>query len=153
MIKDTAHIIFGAEPAKSAFAQPWLLGLGAMVYAISFALPAVGVTAYGSSTVSGWDCALVALTFVIGPNASFSFPLFASGLINPMTLAYLVLRVLGKGSRVRRALAIATLSFVPLSWYVIAHQLRVEIGHLAWVAGLLMMMAPEAIGMAKACLC
>jgi hypothetical protein len=126
--------------------RPWLLGLGLIVYAVSFALPAVRAS---NSPVIGWYCAWVALTFPLDPHSSFSIPVFASGLINPLTLVYLTLRMLGKAPKVRRALAIAALSFIPLSWYVIAHDMTIEIGHVAWVAGLLMMLAPEAIGMLR----
>lgn len=149
MTQDTALKNGGVDSAPSAIAGPLLSVLGAAVYAISFALPAVGISRYGNDSLRGWECARFALLAFAGPsNASwnFSIPLFASGLINPLTVAFLALRMLGKRPRSRRALAIVALSFIPLSWYVIAHDLRVEIGHVAWVAGLLMMMAPEAVG-------
>ena len=149
MIKDTAQESVRKESAKGAYVRLMLLGLGAAIYAISFTLPAVAVGSYGSDSLSGWECARIALTAFRNSHEPSSLILFASGLINPLTLAYLALRMLGKGPRVRRALAIAALSFIPLSWYVIADGLRIEIGHVAWVVGLLLMMAPEAVGMAR----
>jgi hypothetical protein len=148
MTQDTALKNAGADSPASAIGGPLLLALGAAVYAISFALPAVGISSYGNDSLKGWECARFALLAFAGPSNdswNFSVPLFASGLINPLTVAYLVLRMLGKRPRTRRALAIVALSFIPLSWYVIAHDLRIEVGHVAWVAGLLMMMAPEAV--------
>ncbi len=146
MTQDTICDVAGARPATGRFALPWLLGLGAAVYAISFALPAVEGRPGGA--VSGWECAWVVLAVGFGEHP-FSFVICAIGLINPLTLVYCLLRVLHILPRVRRGLAIAALSFVPLCWYVMAHDLRVEIGHLAWVAGLLLMLLPEALGMAS----
>jgi hypothetical protein len=128
--------------SNGAPARPILLGLGAAAYTISFFLPAV---ADGNNWVTGWFCAWVALAAVARPYEWLSLPLFASGLINPLTLGYLALRMLGKRPRVRRGLAIAALSFIPLSWIVIASQLRFGPGHVVWVAGLAMVLAPEAI--------
>jgi hypothetical protein len=149
MIKDMAQEFVGATSAKGASVRLMLLGLGAAIYATSFTLPAVAIGYYGSDYLRGWECARIALTAFRNSREPSSLILFACGLINPLTLAYLALRMLGKGPRVRRALAIAALSFIPLSWYVIADGLRIEIGHVAWVVGLLLMMAPEAIGIVR----
>ena len=92
----------------------------------------------------GWQCAVIALSSI--SNAR-SFPLFASGLINPLALASVALRGSGKAPRTRRGLAALALSFLPLSWYVIAHDLTVQAGHVGWVAGLFLMLGPEVVKM------
>ena len=148
-IKETTQESVGTESSRSSSARLMLLGLGAAIYAISFTLPAVNLSSYGSDYLSGWECAQYALWAFRNSREPSSLILFACGLINPLTLAYLVLRELGKGSRVRRPLAIVALSFIPLSWWIIIG-LRIEIGHVAWVVGLLLMMAPEAIGIVRA---
>jgi hypothetical protein len=149
MTKDTAQECIGARSAKNDSVWLMLLWLGAAIYAISFALPAV---ARSDDSMRGWQCAWFALSFDQGfREPLLSFALFASGLINPLTLAYLWIRMNGDGPRVRRVLGIVALSFIPLSWLVISSAgLKIEIGHVAWVVGLLLMMSPEAIGIARA---
>ncbi len=125
--------------------RPLLIALGATLYTISFALPAVSVRAYDGSSVSGWDCARVTLIASIS-SRGLSLPFLASGLINPLAMAWLVLRLKGAQPRVRRVLAFAVLSLVPVTWYVMARDLSVRIGHVVWVAGLLLMLIPGEMG-------
>jgi hypothetical protein len=145
MTQDTAYSCSGRKEVTTPLSPPYLLGLGATVYAISFALPAVTDRAYPATPVSGWLCAWVTLASAINPERT-SLLLSAIGLINPMALTYVVLRLIRTLPRLRRVLAIITLCLIPLSWYLIAHGLKIQIGHIAWVAGLLLMLLPEAIG-------
>jgi hypothetical protein len=123
------------------------LWLGVMVYLASFFLPAVIVTRY-SESIPGWGCALLALSPPFNPKAwtLSGLLLLAIGLINPMVLAYLYLRVRQKGGRLRRRIAIVALVLIPPTWIFLAiEHMAVDIGHVAWIAGLLMMLGHEAI--------
>ena len=74
--------------------------------------------------------------------------LFACGLINPQLLSYLLLRILDLTPLLRRLIAILTLAFIPLNWIYMAlfsPPLTPAIGHFAWIAGLLLMLVPEAV--------
>jgi hypothetical protein len=121
--------------------------IGAAVYITSFFLPAVGIP---REPVSGWICAEVALAAPLqtSGNGFFTWILFTCGLINPMALAYSVLLVSDAFGAFRRGIGIAALSFIPLSWICIfrgTSPMTVAIGHVAWIAGLLLMMGPEAV--------
>ena len=87
---------------------------------------------------------MVALFEIRGPQ---SWPLFAAGLINPLALIWLALRSSGKAPVARRCLAIAGVSLVTLSWYVLSQDLTVRVGHVTWVAGLLLMWGPDLVKM------
>jgi hypothetical protein len=143
MLQTTPQSEAPTEIAKAAAGSPILFAMGAAVYAVSFALPAV---ADSGDALRGWQCAWIALMWIQEGIRGLGWAIFASGLINPLALAYIMLRVTGRARRLRRGLAILALCLIPLSWVVIAHGLRPEIGHVAWVAGLLMMMAPDALG-------
>ena len=122
---------------------PLLLRLGILLYAVSFALPAVAVRSYGKP-IYGWTCALIAL-HPPGPN-NLNPVLFLSGLANIFALACVGLRIPGVHPDLRRVLAIVALCGIPCSWFVIAQDLSPRIGHILWVAGLCLMLLPEAIG-------
>ena len=143
MTTESASVFVDAKTGKGSAARRTLLGLGTAVYLISFLWPAV-------DRMPGWFCAVMSL-FGQGYFRRFNLLIFASGMINPLALACLGLRMLGKASTVRRAIAITALTLIPLSWIAIFElDFRIEIGHVAWVVGLLLMMAPEAIGMPRA---
>jgi hypothetical protein len=129
--------------------RPWLLRFGTLLYAISFGLPAIGYRRTPSDPgdpVYGFLCAWLALA---GNFRSFSLPLFASGRVNGFALAWLALRIAGVYPGARRGFALAAVCSIPFSWYVIGQGMTVKVGHVAWVAGLLLMLLPEAIGALK----
>jgi hypothetical protein len=116
----------------------WLLGVGVLVYVISFFLPAV--SDHGTS-VEGWLCAWVVL---VGMFHGVSY--FVVGLINPLALIYVVLRLVRRGAKLRRWVAIVALASIPASWIVIVQEhFGIRIGHYAWIAGLALILGLEAI--------
>jgi len=119
-------------------------GVGTAVYLASFLLPAVRST---SERMLGLQCALAPLVCHWMPDSFFNILLIqAGGMINPLALAYVCLRTFSRGENLRRGLAVMGLAFIPLAWtYLAVKGYQVEIGHVAWVAGLLLMMGPEAI--------
>jgi hypothetical protein len=145
-IEDTNEKPDVEESANGASLQLKLLGMGAAIYAISFALPAV---AGPGKSLPGWLCAWGTLALLADLRTPISFAFFASGLINPLAIAYLLFRAAGQAPKFRRALAIVALGFIPASWIAIANGFGIEIGHVAWVAGLLLMLVPEALGTAQ----
>jgi hypothetical protein len=148
-IEGSTQALAGEVPANGISTRTVLLALGAAIYAISFALPAVSTSTGGHDGLAGWQCAVIALTSVGHPSGFMTLPLFASGLVNPLALAYLLFCASGKRSLASLTIAMVTLVFVAMSWLVIADGLAVEIGHVAWVAGLLLMMVPEIVGITR----
>lgn len=138
------RILQNSRPQKSI--RQIGFGLGIAVYVASFLLPAMNEGFFG------WQCAHLSLSLPFSRYGTdfnlFKFILFACGLINPLALVYLVLRISDRSPLLRRGIAVVALSFVPLSWVFMAHlkpPLIPAIGHIAWIAGLLLMMGPEAI--------
>jgi hypothetical protein len=125
------------------------LWLGVMVYLASFFLPAVDVPDYpNTEPVPGWLCAWTALSPPFNPKAwnVSGLLLLASGLINPLVLTYFGLWFWRGGRKLRRRIAIIALAFIPPTWIFLATQrTAVHIGHVAWIAGLLLMLGHEAI--------
>jgi len=116
---------------------------GAAIYLASFFLPAVGTGA----GAWGWLCAWLALTAPFGEvRGALGLLLLGSGLINVLVLAYAGARAFGARVAVRFRIALITLCLVPMSWIAIA-LLRepVRIGHVVWIAGLLLIMLPDVI--------
>ncbi len=67
---------------------------------------------------------------------------FFGGLINPIAIAYVVLRILGRAPDVRSGLATTILFFIPITWLSLAFMsYRIEIGHIAWISGLVLMIS------------
>lgn len=67
-----------------------------------------------------------------------------AGLINPIAIAYAVLRIRDRAARARRFLMISVLICIPITWlslYIFcdAGDLCPYVGHVAWIAGLLLM--------------
>jgi hypothetical protein len=133
--------------AHAGTQERWPLGrtcvsVGAAIYLASFFLPAVG----DGSWIKGWECARIALLLAFAPPHVLSLLLLGSGLINPLVLVYFSLRVLGVGERIRRWIAIAAMTLIPLSWIFLAlTHLEVGVGHVLWVGGLLLMLLPDVL--------
>lgn len=67
---------------------------------------------------------------------------FFGGLINPIAIVYISLRILDRAPRVRSGLATAILLLIALTWLSLAlMQYRIRIGHIAWITGLFLMIA------------
>jgi hypothetical protein len=124
----------GRFPTRAVF-----LYFGIAIYALSFFLPAVNP--YNLGGFPGWACAWLAFS-TIGDGVSGSALGFFGGLINPIAITYVVLRIRNRAAHFRSALATAILLFMPLTWLSLAiTQYRVEIGHVAWITGLLLMIS------------
>jgi hypothetical protein len=90
------------------------------------------------SGAPGWICAWMA--FFGLDNKDVNGLAVFGGLINPIAIAYIVLRIRYRAPEARFFLAGATLAFIPLTWLsLIMMHLGILIGHFAWIAGLLLM--------------
>lgn len=119
---------------NSAF---FYLGIG--LYVASFFLPAVDPSNF--VVLPGWACAWFSL-FALEDGRTMSALFFFSGLINPIAIVYILLRILGRAPRVRSGLASAVLLFAALTWLsLVFMQYRIKIGHFAWISGLLLMIS------------
>jgi hypothetical protein len=113
--------------------------LGVVLYVLSFVLPAVSVVGEAKAA-PGWVCAWIAF---FGVNDDSVSPLAVfGGLINPLALAYIVLRIRDRAPGTRWFLALGILAFIPVSWLaLLLMHLGIRVGHIAWIAGLLLMIS------------
>jgi hypothetical protein len=126
--------------------RTFYIGLG--VYGLSFLLPAMRS---GKDLLPGWGCAVLSLTVWANakPNLGGRLALFG-GLINPAAVTYAAMRILGRATSLRWALAITILFWIPLTWlslYFFCHQVAgmcPTYGHAVWIAGLLLMISGDA---------
>jgi hypothetical protein len=115
--------------------------VGLALYLASFLLPSV--TLAGMPMV-GWACALWSLWMWAVPEHSSVLVIFG-GLINPLAIALVVLRLRNRAHILRFALSNAVLICLPLTWLCLLNlKMGVRAGHLVWIAGLLLMIASEA---------
>jgi hypothetical protein len=119
------------RPATSAF----YVGVG--LFVLSFFLPAIRDLNLSDRGVPGWGCALMAF-FGLNNEQVNGLAVFG-GLINPIAIAYIVLRIFDRAPDGRFFLAGAILAFIPLTWLsLIMMHLGILIGHVAWIAALLL---------------
>lgn len=113
--------------------------LGFCVYVASFFLPAV-------QNLYGWECAYAVLgVFTELPRHWGQSIFIVIGLLNPLVLAYLIVVVLRRGESVRLYLSAAILVCTAVTFgYLGATDHPLKIGNPMWVAGILLMLAPEA---------
>jgi hypothetical protein len=113
-------------------------GAGIGVYLTSFFLPAVDP--YKLGNIPGWACAWTAF---FAPWDKHESPLaFFGGLINPIIIAYVVLRISGRAPRVRIALESAILLCIPLTWLsLLRMHFGIAVGHIAWITGILLIIS------------
>jgi len=129
------------------------LGTGFALFLMSFCLPAVRS---GPDTLApGWMCAWLALAAPVDLSSPMEYRwiLFACGLINPLLLSYLLLRMFDIARTLRRLIAVVALAFIPLNWTLmtLVHPpLTPMIGHFAWIGGLLLILVSEAINAGQA---
>jgi hypothetical protein len=138
----------------SQSARGWLFA-GLVLYAVSFIMPAVtDVGDYrGNEPLPGYFCAWITVDILLGAFHGISrtasagdLLMVAIGLINPLALVYLVLVPIRNSyvESIRRAVSITTLCLIPTTWiYFVIYKVSVEIGHIAWVLGIAVMMIPE----------
>jgi hypothetical protein len=119
------------------------LYIGLTIYVASFVMPAIDID---GKAWEGWIVAWFALAPWQTQGAS---PLaFFGGLINPLMIAYVYLRLSNVAAKVRRFLALAILVCIPLTWLSLAQMhYGVNFGHIAWIAGILLILLPAADGL------
>jgi hypothetical protein len=120
---------------KPAYWSATALYMGAIVYLISFWLPAVGM-------LPGWMCALYAIwPWSIQEASKLAF---FGGLINPLVVLYFFLSAISTGGRVRAVLVYAMVTCIPLTWMALDRMdKRPQIGHFLWIAGILLMILSD----------
>lgn len=121
-------------PAAKKLSASFYLGLG--LYVFSFFLPAVDQP----SPMPGWMCAYLSLWAWF--NKQLWLCLFA-GIINPLVLAYVVLRFRDRAPRACKILALAVLGCIPVTWlFLSSMELGIRVGHVVWIASLFLMLFP-----------
>ncbi len=123
---------------------------GFCIYVAAFFLPACRqLYAPGAVTPEvyrGWFCAWVTLmnTFSRDVWHSKDFLAILSGWINPLILFYLVFLIRPKLMWTRRIMGGAIVAFMFATWiYFRLASLVPLVGHVLWIAGILMMLAGE----------
>ena len=141
--------------AASPLAPSFLRLIGLCIFAVAFLLPACRDSSpvFGSRDVyPGWQCAQVALggTFEIEAYKSSDFLIVLSGWINPLVLIYLAISLTPRFPRTRRAVAAAICLCMVATWifFALAHFVPL-IGHYLWIAGALIILAPEILPAAR----
>jgi hypothetical protein len=127
-----------------------IVGVG--VFAVAFLLPACKFVGERSElinlgTYSGWRCAEFSLMLVTIPETFRSTLLLAvlGGLVNPMLLLYLAF-FQPRFGRMRHILTWAILACLVATWIFFAiNRFLPLIGHILWVAGILMILAGHAL--------
>jgi hypothetical protein len=126
---------------------------GLAFYVLSFFLPVFKDTV-GSKSISGWRCAYAALFLWVvdlGPNTipwlNVGYRLGGfGGVVNPLALAYIILRIFDRAGRTQRVLAALILFCILLTWASLVILCVQDadcpgLGHAVWVAGLLLMIS------------
>jgi hypothetical protein len=116
-----------------------LFDVGIGIYIVSFFLPAVNAAYMGD--IVGWQCAWLAF-FSLGEDKSLSPLAIFGALINPIAIAYIVLRIFDRAPKARVRLASAILLFIPITWLsLLMMHFSIRIGHVAWIVGLLLIIS------------
>lgn len=126
--------------------------LGCFVYVTAFFLPAVREVAtpgFGApEMLRGSRCAWITLVNSLSPEMWHSkyFLAVLSGWINPLILLYLIFLLLPKFRLPRRIVAGVIVVFIASTWVFFAlYPLVPLVGHFLWIAGILLILAGEAI--------
>jgi hypothetical protein len=115
--------------------------LGVALYSISFLLPAV---TQAGMPMRGFTCALMSL-WMWADTKNSSFLVIFGGVINPLAIACIVLRASNRSARLRYYLYSATLLCIPFTWLcLLTLKMGFLVGHVLWIAGLLLMIISEA---------
>lgn len=129
--------------------------LGLCIYVLSFFLVAIDDANKVIGRMPGYECAysVVGAAFTttpFSPNSPDYTPPFIylsiliSALINPVFLAYVMLRFLKGRSQTTRPLKFALLSMIPFPWLVLRNlEAYPREGHICWVVGMLLVLFSE----------
>ncbi|MGD0894351.1 MAG: hypothetical protein ABR923_22755 [Terracidiphilus sp.] len=141
--------------------------VGFIAFALAFLLPAVQLAGRadgpgtGPFVLPGWMCTAVATGATAGlfhasasawqgkDAAGVAF-LIMSGWVNPLVVIYLVFTIWRRVVVIRRILATAILICIAAAWAFFAESWKTNspmhplIGHYVWIAGILVMLSPEA---------
>jgi hypothetical protein len=125
---------------------------GYFIFFVAFFLPAcrqAGSDSFGAGdTLKGYDCAWITIinTLNIAVWKSKAALTILSGWINPLMLIYVASLFSRKLRVVRRIITILVLLFVVLTWiYFYLAPMIPLIGHVLWVAGILLILSGEFI--------
>jgi len=122
--------------------------LGFCIFLAAFFLPACRFVPDSiRPAYMGWECAQIASSLAIAKETyrSVEFLAFMSGWINPFILLYLYCTIARRFRILRRVLAVAILICMAATWTFFAvERIAPLIGHVLWIAGALMILAPEA---------
>jgi hypothetical protein len=131
--------------------------IGFCVYVWAFFLSAVreAATPGGDppTVFQGSRCAWITLVNTINPDVwhSKDFLAVLSGWINPLLLLYILLLLFPRLRWPRRILAVMILAFMAGTWvFFHLHSLVPLEGHFLWIAGILLILAGEAVGRERA---
>ena len=124
--------------------------LGFCIFMAAFFLPACRFVPESIRPVyMGWECARIALSLTIETETyrSVEFLALMSGWINPLILFYLYCVAARRSCILRRMVALLILVCMAATWVFFAIEgIAPLIGHIAWIAGALIVLAPEALG-------
>jgi hypothetical protein len=160
LFRTTVSRLTGAVMPSSASNQAnrwigWVLrviGLG--IFVLAFFLPAVsaGGTGAAATVFPGWKCASIALSEMAGlfnktepPSLVVLLAVF-SGWINPLIVLVILSSFFSKLRVVRRVMGVLIVLCMAATWLFFVKQ-KVEplIGHWLWIAGALLILAPDAM--------
>jgi hypothetical protein len=164
LFRSTDLRLTGAAVPSSASnqANPWIAWVfrvaGLSIFVLAFFLPAVSVGAADAATVfPGWKCASIALSEMVGlfnktehPSVIVLLAVF-SGWINPLVALVVLSSFFSKLRIVRRILGVLIVLCMAATWTFFAMQkVQPLIGHWLWIAGALLILAPDAMSGRKA---
>jgi len=149
-----------AQGAGSAMVSRAVLigrALGFCIYVAAFFLPACRTVATSGGeapdVLRGSRCAWITLVNTLNPEMwhSTNFLAVLSGWINPLILLYLVLLLFPAMRWPRRIVAGVIVLFIAGTWVFFAlFPLVPLVGHVMWIAGILLILAGEALGRGRA---
>jgi hypothetical protein len=123
----------------------WMRIAGYFVFLAAFFLPAVRQVGSADS-FKGYFCAWITLVNTLnrGMWRSKDFLAILSGWINPLMLIYVASLFSRRLAGLRRLIAIVVLLFILGTWiYFYLRPLIPLVGHVLWIAGILMILAGE----------
>jgi hypothetical protein len=133
--------------------------LGFCVYVAAFFLPACREVITPSNdtptVLQGSRCAWITLVNTLNPEMWHSkyFLAVLSGWINPLLLLYLIFLIFPSFILPRRIAAGLIITFIAGTWILfVLYPLVPLIGHVLWIAGILLILAGEAFGCDRAAL-
>jgi hypothetical protein len=117
--------------------NPATFYLGLFLYIVSFFLPALDSVEQG---MKGWYCAYCAA--IVWPHEHLCLALFGA-LINLLAFFFVSMRLSGRAPAARRTITFLILACIPLTWLSLTDlDARIRVGHIVWIAGLLLMLVP-----------